>query len=68
MVCRGRTIRDSRPSRRAKLLVEVLSPSTEDYDCGDKLAQYQLIPSLQELLLVHHRERKIVAWRRLGAR
>jgi len=46
----------------------VLSPSTEDDDRGDKLANYQLIPSLDEVLLVHHDERKIVVWRRAGQR
>lgn len=34
------------------LLVEVLSPSTEEVDRGDKLRDYQRIPSLQEYVLV----------------
>ncbi len=34
------------------VLVEVLSPSTEDYDRGEKLRHYQTIPSLQEVVLV----------------
>lgn len=34
------------------VLIEVLSPSTEAYDRGDKFAQYRRIPSLQEYLLV----------------
>jgi Uma2 family endonuclease len=34
------------------LLVEILSPSTEDYDRGRKAAMYRKIPSLQELLLI----------------
>ena len=34
------------------LLVEVLSPSTEDYDRGRKAAMYRKMPSLQELLLI----------------
>jgi Uma2 family endonuclease len=50
------------------LLVEVLSPSTEDYDRGEKLEHYKQIPSLEEVLLVHHDERKITAWRRTGSR
>jgi len=49
-----------------KLLVEVLSPSTEDYDRGEKLEHYQQIESLEEVMLVHHDERKIVVWRRTG--
>ena len=34
------------------LIVEVLSPSTWDYDQGDKFRHYQTIDSLQEYLLV----------------
>jgi Uma2 family endonuclease len=35
-----------------QLLVEVLSPSTADYDLGGKFARYRSIPSLKEYLLV----------------
>jgi len=49
-----------------RLLVEVLSPSTEDYDRGEKLAHYQQIASLEEVVLVHHDEPRIVVWRRSG--
>ena len=35
------------------LIVEVLSPSTSDYDHGKKFAIYREIPSLQDYLLVH---------------
>jgi Uma2 family endonuclease len=34
------------------LIVEVLSPSTEDYDRGRKFGHYRSIPSLQVYLLV----------------
>lgn len=46
------------------LLVEVLSPSTEAYDRGEKLAHYKRIASLQEVLLVAHDEDRIDLWRR----
>ena len=36
----------------AKLVVEVLSPTTAAYDRGDKLASYRQLPSLLEYLLV----------------
>ncbi len=49
-----------------KLLVEVLSPSTEDYDLGEKFENYKQIESLEEVMFVHHDERKIVTWRRTG--
>ncbi len=34
------------------LIVEVLSPTTENYDRGDKFENYKLIPSLTDYLLV----------------
>jgi Uma2 family endonuclease len=34
------------------LIVEVLSPSTEAYDRGDKFAQYRWLESLQEYVLI----------------
>lgn len=34
------------------LLIEILSPSTEAYDRGEKFAHYRRLPSLQEYLLV----------------
>ena len=42
------------------VLVEVTSDSSEAYDTGDKLAAYQTIPGLREVVLVSHRERRIV--------
>ncbi len=38
------------------LVIEVLSPSTEDYDRGGKFHQYMRIPSLQEYLTVSQTE------------
>ncbi len=46
------------------VLVEVLSPSTEAYDRGEKLRHYQRIPSLHEVLLVAHDRREVEVWRR----
>jgi Uma2 family endonuclease len=47
-----------------RVLVEVLSPSTEDYDRGEKLGHYKKIPSLQEVVLVAHDRREIEIVRR----
>lgn len=47
------------------LLVEVLSPSTEQEDRGNKWQHYQLIPSLQEYVLVSQRDARIERYRRL---
>ena len=46
------------------LVVEVLSPSTEDYDRGEKLAHYKRIAGLREIVLVAHDVRRIEVWRR----
>jgi Uma2 family endonuclease len=50
------------------LLVEVLSPSTEDYDRGEKLSHYKRVESLREVVLVAHDERRVDLWRRTGSR
>lgn len=46
------------------LLVEVLSPSTADYDRGEKLRHYQRIAALREVVLVAHDERLLEVWQR----
>jgi Uma2 family endonuclease len=48
------------------LLLEITSDSTENYDRGEKLQQYQTIPTLKEILIVSHRERRISLHRRSG--
>ena len=47
-----------------KLLVEVLSPSTEEYDRGEKLDHYKKILSLDEVVLIAHPEKCVEVWRR----
>jgi Uncharacterized protein conserved in cyanobacteria len=39
-----------------KVIVEVLSPSTENYDRGEKFRSYRTLPSLQEYVLVSQDE------------
>lgn len=48
------------------VLVEVSSPRTETYDRGEKLAHYQQVPSLREVVFVSHREPLIEVWHRDG--
>jgi Uma2 family endonuclease len=48
------------------LLAEVTSPSTEDYDRGEKLAHYQKLASLREVLIASHREPRLTLHRRDG--
>jgi Uma2 family endonuclease len=49
------------------LLVEVLSPSTEQEDRGNKWQHYQLIPSLREYVLVSQSEPRVERYRRLDS-
>jgi Uma2 family endonuclease len=46
------------------LVIEVLSPSTEAYDRGNKFAAYRLLPSLKEYVLVSIEVRRIEVFRR----
>jgi Uma2 family endonuclease len=46
------------------VLVEVLSPSTEDYDRGEKLGHYKHIRSLQEVVFVAHDRQEVEVVRR----
>lgn len=46
------------------LIIEVLSPSTEQYDRGDKFAHYKTLDSLRQYVLVSQRERSLEVWTR----
>jgi Uma2 family endonuclease len=46
------------------LVVEVLSPSTEEYDREEKFEHYKQIPSLRQYVLVSYREREVEVWTR----
>lgn len=48
-----------------KVIVEVLSKSTEAYDRGKKFAYYESIPSLMEYVIVEQVERRVEHWKRL---
>ncbi len=50
-----------------RVLVEVLSPSTADYDRGEKLTHYQQITSVEDIVLVSHEARRIDVWSRSGS-
>ncbi len=59
--------RDRETSRFKKfpcLIVEVLSESTEAFDRGDKFADYQLLESLQEYVLINTRRQRVECFRR----
>jgi Uma2 family endonuclease len=47
-----------------KLVIEVLSRRTEQYDRGAKFDDYKAITTLQEYVLVGYRRRQVEVWRR----
>ncbi len=47
------------------MLVEVLSNATQNYDRGEKLEHYKMIPSLKTVVLVDHTKPEMVVWTRL---
>jgi Uma2 family endonuclease len=49
------------------LLIDITSPSTEDYDRGEKLRHYKSLPSLREMLFVSHRALHLALHRRADA-
>jgi len=50
-----------------KVIVEVLSKSTEAYDRGKKFAYYQTIPSFKEYVIVAQAERRVEHHQRLDS-
>lgn len=48
------------------VIVEVLSPSTEAYDRGEKFRHYRRLPSLREYVLVSQERALVEVWRREG--
>lgn len=68
VVCGPRQFEDERRDTllNPRLIVEVLSPSTERHDRGWKFRNYQLIPSFDEYLLVAQEEPRIERFARQG--
>ena len=50
--------------REPTLIIEVLSPSTEAYDRGEKFAQYRSIASLKEIAFIDMSSRRTDVYRR----
>lgn len=55
---------NSGEKRFPKLIVEVLSDSTEAFDRGDKFIDYQTLESLQEYVLINTRHQRVECFRR----
>ncbi len=54
--------------RFPKLMIEVLSESTEAFDRGDKFNDYQTLDSLEEYVLVNSKHQRLETFRRNTAR
>ncbi|RYG48040.1 Uma2 family endonuclease [bacterium] len=48
-----------------KVVFEILSPSTEAYDRGDKFMMYASLPSLEQYVLISSTRRQIEVWTRI---
>jgi len=59
-----RSVEDRNAATNPLILVEVTSDATEKYDRGKKLEHYRAIPSLNEIVIVSHRERRVTLCRR----
>ena len=68
LVCGPRELdpEDANTVTNPTLIVEVLNPSTEEYDRGEKLEHYQRIPSLRQVVLVSQTPPRLEVWTREG--
>ena len=64
VTCEDRDRENSTFKQFPNLIIEVLSDSTEAFDRGDKFADYQSLPSLQEYVLVNTKKARIECFRR----
>ncbi len=55
---------DASTATNPAVVVEILSPSTEQYGRGEKLRQYQELASLLHVVLVSYDEKRIDVWSR----
>jgi Uma2 family endonuclease len=67
VVCEPPDLTDTRPEalRNPAAIVEVLSPSTEEKDRGEKLSAYREIASLHTCVLVSQSEARCEVWERV---
>lgn len=64
VTCDAVDLRTALIFRSPKIIVEVLSPSTDSYDRGAKFTLYRQIPSLSEYMLVDPDTREVQLFRR----
>jgi Uma2 family endonuclease len=66
VVCGERRFNNDKPKTllNPTVVIEVLSPSTEAYDRGDKLHHYASIPSLRAYVLIDSQRKRIECFSR----
>lgn len=64
VTCDDRDRSEKYLKRHPKLIVEVLSPSTEAFDRGDKFDDYQQLESLEEYVLISQTRMRVESFRR----
>ncbi len=64
VTCETKDRENSTFKKFPRLIIEVLSDSTEAFDRGDKFADYQSLPSLQEYILINTKKARIECFRR----
>ncbi len=64
VTCDPRDTETSTYKRFPKLIVEVLSDSTEAFDRGDKFTDYQSLDSLEEYVIINTRHQRVECFRR----
>ncbi|MEC4804356.1 MAG: Uma2 family endonuclease [Jaaginema sp. PMC 1079.18] len=68
VTCDSRDTETSIYKRYPKLIIEVLSNSTEAFDRGDKFIDYQSLDSLQEYVLISTQQQRVDCYRRSDRR
>jgi Uma2 family endonuclease len=64
VTCDDRDKLDRYVKRHYKVIIEVLSDSTEGFDRGDKFADYRRSPSLEEYVLISQNRMNVEVYRR----
>jgi Uma2 family endonuclease len=64
VTCNPADASEATAKRHPKVIIEVLSESTEGYDRGGKFAAYRRLPSLEEYVLIDSRTRSVEVFRR----
>ncbi len=68
VTCDLRDAQTPNHKRFPKLIIEVLSKSTEGFDRGDKFADYQQLETLEEYVLVNTKRQRLDCFRKEGGR